>query len=136
MSNILIRDENGIAKYLKVSGTGTEADPHTLEVSVEGGVGSALYDTSTAISGVVTVTTAGTAVQGPNVPLTNGVYIKALSTMTGKGYVGNDGADDVSSTTGYELEGGGAPIVVHVDNLNEVWFDTSVNDEKFCWIKA
>ena len=88
-----------------------------------------------AISGQITVTTAGTEVQGGNVPLTNGVLIKALGANTGKMYVGNDGAGAIASTTGYELSADQV-IFVQVDNLNKLWFDSSVNGEKVCWLKA
>ena len=91
--------------------------------------------TATAISGQITVTTAGTEVQGSNVPLDNGIFIKALSGNTGKMYVGNDGAGAVTSSNGFELEAGQL-IIIHVDNLNEIWVDSSVNGEKVCWIKA
>ena len=92
-------------------------------------------NTAVAISGQKTVTTAGTAVQGANVPLDNGVFIAGLSSNTGKVYVGNDGEDDVSATTGYEL-GAGESVLIHVANLNELWFDAAVNGEGICWIKA
>jgi hypothetical protein len=90
---------------------------------------------ATAISGVITVTTAGTAVQGGDVALTNGVYIRALSTNTGLAYVGNDGAGDVSSANGWNLLAG-EMIVIQVANLSNLWFDTAVSGEKFCWLKA
>jgi hypothetical protein len=98
-------------------------------------VRSETIDVATAISGIITVTTAGTAVQGGNVPLTNGVYIRALSANTGLAYVGNDGAGDVSSANGYSLLPG-EPIPIQVANLNQLWFDTAVSGEKFCWLKA
>jgi hypothetical protein len=92
--------------------------------------------TSTAITGQITVTTAGTAVQGPDVPLPNGVFIKALAGNTGKVYVGNDGAGDVTSGNGYELEAGKAAPPIQVANLNELWFDAATNGDKFCWLKG
>ena len=92
-------------------------------------------DTSVAISGVITVTTAGTAVQGSDIATPNGVFVKAAGANTGKGYVGNDGEDDVAATTGFELAASEL-ILIQVSNLNELWFDTAVNGEKFCWIKA
>lgn len=88
-----------------------------------------------AISGVITVTTAGTAVQGSSVELNNGVFIKALSGNSGVTYVGNDGANDVASTNGFELAAGDV-IVVQVRNLNELWFDAATNGDKLCWLKA
>jgi len=92
-------------------------------------------DTSVVISGQITVTTAGTEVQGSNVPLDNGVYIKALNGNTGKVYVGNNGSGVVSATTGFELDAGQV-VIVSVANLNELWFDAATNGDKFCWIKA
>ena len=93
------------------------------------------FSTATVASGQITVTTAGTAVQGTSVTLTNGVYIKALAGNTGKVYVGNDGAADVTSANGFELSAG-EMILVQVANLNEMWFDAATNGDKFCWIKA
>ena len=92
-------------------------------------------DTSDAISGQITVTTAGTAVQGSNVLLENGVYVRALSGNTGVVYVGNDGAGDVDSANGYELSPGEA-IAIQVRNMNELYFDAATNGDKFCWLKA
>lgn len=86
------------------------------------------------LSGVITVTTAGTAVQGPNVQ-GDGFFIRAKSTNTGLGYTGNDGAGDVASTNGYEMSAGDQ-IYIGVQNLNELWFDTAVSGEKFCWLRA
>jgi hypothetical protein len=87
------------------------------------------------MSGVITVTTAGTAVNGTDANLPNGVYIKAAIANTGNMYVGNDGAGDVASTNGFELDAGDV-ILVQVRNLKDLWFDSSVNGEKVCWIKA
>jgi hypothetical protein len=87
------------------------------------------------MSGQINVTTAGTEVQGSNVPLPNGVYIKALAGNTGKVYVGNDGAGAVTSSNGFELSPGDI-ILVQVSNLADLWFDAATNGDDFCWIKA
>lgn len=92
-------------------------------------------DTSTAISGQITVTTAGTEVQGGNVALDNGVYIRALTGNTGVVYVGNDGAGAVTSSNGYQLDKG-EMILIQVANLNALWFDAATNGDKFCWLRA
>lgn len=92
-------------------------------------------DTNTAISGQITVTTAGTAVVGSDVDLTNGVYIKALAGNTGKVYVGNDGAGDVTASNGFELAAGDV-VILQVGNLNQLVFDAATNGDKFCWLKA
>jgi len=98
-------------------------------------ISNAPISTATAISGQITVTTAGTAIQGSSVSLTNGVYIRALSGNTGKVYVGNDGAGDVTSSNGYELYAGDQ-IIISVDNLNKLWFDSATNGDKFSWLKG
>jgi len=87
-----------------------------------------------ATSGQITVTTAGTEVQGPSVT-GNGFFIRALSGNTGKVYVGNDGADAVSSTTGYELAAGDQ-VYIECGNLNLLWFDAATSGDKFSWLKA
>lgn len=92
-------------------------------------------DVSVAISGQITVTTAGTAVQGSAVDLIGGVFIRALEGNTGNVYVGNDGAGDVTSSNGFEL-GPGDIIYIPVQNLSDLWFDAATNGDKFCWIKA
>lgn len=93
--------------------------------------------TATAISGQITVTTAGTAEQGPDVALTNGVWIKALPGNTKVGYVGNDSEGDVSSSNGFPLSAKEV-MLVQVANLNELWFDmeTGGDGEGFAWLKA
>ena len=84
-------------------------------------------------SGVVTVTTAGTAVQGPDVEA--GEYlIKADPENTGFIYVGNDGAGDVASANGFKL-GAGEVCAVRTANLDEYWFDSSVSGEKATWLR-
>jgi hypothetical protein len=82
-------------------------------------------------SGQVTVATAGTAVQGPDVP--GPVFaIKAHPSNTGQLWVGNSG-QDVSSTTGYPLAPG-EQVLVRGVNLKNVWFDVDTSTEKATWI--
>ena len=87
------------------------------------------------LSGQITVTTAGTAVQGPAVPGGGSFAIKAHPDNTDTVWVGNDGAGDVTSSNGFPLDAGEG-IVFQVDNLAELWFDADVNGEKFCWALA
>jgi len=86
------------------------------------------------LSGQITVAAAGTAVQGPDtgagdylirgMPANAGAYV----------YFGNDGSEDVASTTGYVL-GSGEQAIVSVHSLSDLWFDATTNGDKLAWIK-
>jgi hypothetical protein len=128
--SIKVKDADGVDIYLKGTGVGSVGDPFVSDVGL-------LQPLSviTAISGQVTGTFAGTEQQGSNVPLTNGVYIKALAGNTGVVYVGNDGAGAVSASDGFQLDRGDM-IILQVSNLNQLWFDVVTSGDKFCWLKA
>jgi hypothetical protein len=91
--------------------------------------------TGVAVTGQITVATAGTAVQGSDVKLTSGVWIEALAGNTGVVYFGNDGAGDVTADNGYQLDKGKATFAP-VANLNELWFDAATSGDKLCWFMA
>ena len=76
----------------------------------------------------VTVTTAGTAVQGPDTG-PGAFQINADPENTGYIYVGNDGANDVASTNGYKMAAGNVAIMT-APNMNHLYFDASVSGEK------
>ncbi len=86
------------------------------------------------LSGQVTVTTAGTAVKGPDTE-PGEFIIRADPANTGYIYMGNNGNNDVDSTNGLKLAAGDV-IIARVSNLNIYWFDSSVNGEKATWIKC
>jgi len=92
-------------------------------------------DVAGAVSGQINIESAGTEVSGPNVPLTNGAYIKALAGNTGKVYVGLHSDGTVSSSTGFELSAGNM-VLIQVQNLNQLKFDAATSNDKFCWLKA
>ena len=93
------------------------------------------------LSGVITISSAGTAQQGTDVAAWRpaidggGFFIRGLAANTGVIYVGNDGAGDVASTNGYSLAAG-AQIFVVCNNLNELWFDAATSNDKICWLKG
>jgi len=84
-------------------------------------------------SGQITVTTAGTEVQGP---ATRGAWwaIKGHPSNTGQIYVGNVGAT-VSSTTVFTLAAGDI-VYIRIHSLDALWFDSSVNGEKAVWLSV
>jgi hypothetical protein len=89
----------------------------------------------TARSGQVTVATAGTAVQGTSIPGPE-FALTAHPDNTGVVYVGNDGANDVTSANGYALGTAEGMVVVRAANLNELWFDAATNGDIVCWLKT
>jgi hypothetical protein len=85
-----------------------------------------------ASSGQITVTTAGTAVQGP---ATGGLFVavKALVGNAGNVYVGNDASGDVTSANGFELAPGEGVVVRK--SLEAFWFDSATDGDKLSWLK-
>jgi len=88
---------------------------------------------TTAKSGQITVAAAGTAVVGTT-EAGSLFAIKAHPDNTDVIWVGQDGANDVTSSNGFPLEPG-ETIVLNMANLNQVYFDADVGTEKVCWIK-
>lgn len=84
-------------------------------------------------SAQVTVTTAGTAVTGPDIA-GSWWYVKGLSTNTGSVFVGNDGSGDVTSSNGFELTTSGGPVMLFASNLQQLVFDAANNGDKACII--
>lgn len=84
-----------------------------------------------ALSGIITVTTAGTAVKGTAIPGQK-VAVKAHPDNSDTVWVGNDGAGDVASTNGFPLNPGEG--VVLTGGLSNWYFDADVNGEKICWL--
>ena len=87
------------------------------------------------LSGQVTCTCAGKAVQFTTTP--PGTYV--IRPMSGNNgdyvYVGNDGSTtgDVTSSNGYQLKKNQDTLVVTVTNLNTLWLDATTNVEGVCW---
>jgi hypothetical protein len=84
-----------------------------------------------ASSGQITVTTAGTAVQGPSTVGPH-VAVKALTNNAGLVYIGNDAAGDVTSANGFELAPGEGVVVNK--SLDAFWFDSATNGDKLSWL--
>ena len=85
-------------------------------------------------TGLIDIPTAGTAVQGPSTP---GAQNASFTLVAHPGntlnvYVGNDGADDVSATTGVALAPGDQ-LKVNVKNLSELWFDAETSGNDCTW---
>jgi len=88
---------------------------------------------SYARAGVITVTTTGTRVQGPDVP--GGAFMLAAFDPSDIIFVGDV---TVSTTVGYPLRGTapGNSIEIEVANLSLLWFDAAANGDKVAWIKV
>jgi len=88
------------------------------------------------LSGQKSVTTAGTAVAlttaGASLP---GSYlIKALPGNTGTVYIGNDGANDVTSSNGLPLSASNT-IVMTVTDLAQVKIDATADAQGVGWLR-
>lgn len=130
-------------KTIRHHDTKTQSDVDILYRDGGNGYGAAMSilptptsTTASPLTGQVTVTTAGTAVQGSSIASPNGFMIFMKPQNTSYGYVGNTGAGDVASNNGVIMDSTKIPIVVvGVDNLNKLWFDVAVSGEGFSWMK-
>lgn len=86
------------------------------------------------LSGQITVTTAGTAVSGPD-QVGQWFHLVAHPDNTDTVWIGNDNSGDVTKDNGYPLEADGAPITLQLANLNQLRVDAEVDGEKVCWIR-
>lgn len=86
------------------------------------------------LSGQIVVTTAGTAVQGPDVA---GTYfaLKAHPANIGTVWFGNDGTDDVDDSTGFPLDPGEG-VEVFARTLAALYFDAANSGDTICWVRV
>lgn len=89
-----------------------------------------------ALSGQKTVTTAGTAVplSATELRINGPLMVKALLANTNNVYVGNDGAGDVTSGNGVELDAGESIVFSYVGDLQKVFLDADTNGEGVSWV--
>ncbi len=87
-----------------------------------------------AISGQKVVATAGTALALGTALIHGPLMIKALLANTNNVYIGNDGAGDVTSANGIELDAGEVAIFNHVGSLASLVVDVDTNGEGVSWI--
>ena len=87
----------------------------------------------TAISGQKTVAAAGTAEALGSALIHGPLMIKALLANTNNVYIGNDGAGDVTSANGIELDAGEVAIFNHVGSLANLIVDVDTNGEGVTW---
>lgn len=87
-----------------------------------------------AISGQKTVTAAGTAEALGTALVHGALMVKALVGNAGNVYIGNDGAGDVTSSNGMELQPGDVAIFDHVASLSNLIIDSDNNGEGVSWV--
>lgn len=85
------------------------------------------------LSGQITVTTAGTAVAGPDERGPAPFGLKAHPDNSGPVWVGNV-AGGVTSGNGFPLNPG-ETIVITLSNLGELRVDASADGLKLCWVR-
>ena len=85
-------------------------------------------------SGQITVTTAGTAVQGTD-QIGSLFAVKAHPNNADTIWLGNDDAGDVTSSNGFPLNPSDAAVIVEAANLTQFRFDADANGDKVCWLR-
>lgn len=82
-------------------------------------------------SGQITVSTAGTAVQG-TFSAAKTVAVKAHPDNAGAVWIGNDDAGDVTNANGFPLSPGEG--VVLTGGLSDFWVDADNSGDVLCWL--
>jgi len=93
---------------------------------------------ATAVSGFITIATAGTALAGPASGAGTFALIANPANTGTYCYVGNDGADDVAATNGYPLSktlGNQVVVVVGPGGLAEYRFDSDTNGDDIIYLR-
>lgn len=103
----------------------------SVPVTIYGTGTSASWPDDVALTGQITVTTAGAAVNGPDTSYAKKVALKAHPDNMDTVWYGNDGGGDVDNTNGFPLNPGEGLILK--GSLSQYWFDSDVNGGKFCW---
>jgi len=88
--------------------------------------------TMASLSGRKTITSSGTIE-----PLGTGsvhglLYIKALAANTGIMEIGSSGT---AASSGYQLSAKEELLLYNVEDLWDIWVDSTVNGEGVCWIR-
>jgi hypothetical protein len=102
---------------------------HPMDITISSDV---IPVTDTTFSGQVTVTTAGTPVQGPSKVGARGFLITPLSTNTGVSWVFPWGSTKVLKGFPIAI---GSSIVLNVTNLNQIGFDVDTSGNTVCWLE-
>ena len=87
-----------------------------------------------AISGQKVVATAGTALALGTALIHGPLMVKALLGNNNNVYIGNDGAGDVTSGNGIELDAGEVVVFNHIGSLSSLIVDVDTNGEGVSWI--
>jgi hypothetical protein len=87
-----------------------------------------------AISGQTTVAVPGSAVTLGTAAANGPLLVKALDGNSGVVAIGNDGANDVSLSSGLRLAAGEALVFDFVGCLASLWLDAAVAGEGVSWI--
>lgn len=86
------------------------------------------------ISGQTTVATSGKPVPLGAQKVSAPLMVKAKPGNTGNVYVGNDGANTVSSTTGVILAKGDAIVFQTVTDLAQIYVDAATGGDGVAWL--
>ena len=87
-----------------------------------------------AISGQKTVTTSGTAEALGSQIINGPLMVKALLGNTNNAYISSDGAGDVTSANGMQLDAGDAVVFEFVGNLSHIIVDVDTDGVGVAWL--
>lgn len=124
----------GIAEQLDSIDIATRMKPQpgSMQATQKGAwdVGTALIKGP--IVGQTTASTTAVRLYGGTIPVTNGIFVQALSTNTVSVFVGGS---DVKTTTGYELQAGQC-IPFTVDDIRDLFVISVSGSPAVCWSVA
>lgn len=84
-------------------------------------------------SGVITVTTAGTAVAGPDLRFSHRLVLAGHPSNTGVVAVGNH-AGDITVATGFVMGASDQVVIEGSGNLSDIIVDSAVNGEQVTYL--
>ena len=88
----------------------------------------------TALSGQKTVTTAGAAETLSTQTINGPVMVKALSSNSGAVAIGNDGTNDITSSSGLLLSAGDVVVFDFVGHLSSLFIDAETDGDGVAWL--
>lgn len=130
--NRLTIDSVNVLKLIlqSMAGSGGDGTPFPTNMLVK------TTNLDTVAHGQVTITTAGTAIRMPPIPIPEGfaVTILAKPANTGTIYLGKTKEDAENASVRFDGLAAGLAISLRINKLNEIWVNTDTNGDGISWI--